>query len=403
MYIKTLTVSALNNYIKKILDNDFILNNTSIKGEISNFKWHSSGHLYFSLKDDFSKINCVMFRSQAEKLLFTPENGMNVVVKGRIAVYEKDGTYQLYCNEMAKEGIGELYLAFQELKNKLEKEGLFEVEHKKPIPKYPRRIGIVTSPTGAAVRDILNVAKRRNNGIDILIYPALVQGTNASGEIIKGIRHLNSIDDIDVIILARGGGSIEELWAFNNEQLAYEIFGSKKPIITGVGHETDFTIADFVSDRRAPTPSAAAEIAVPSLQELNNNILGYRNYLLNSASASLQRRLSRIQLISKSLEINNPINYIVNQYNYIDRLRQSLEHNISHNLAVRRERLSSLYEVLNAQNPLNVLNRGYAVIEDEESKVISSIEKLKAESNIKIIMRDGEIKTTIHPSEEKKS
>ncbi len=258
MYIKTLSVSSLNSYVKKMIDADFILNNLNIKGEISNFKMHSSGHLYFSLKDENSKINCIMFKTYANNLNFKPKDGESVIIKGKVSVYEKDGAYQLYCYEMKQEGIGELYLAFQDLKNKLEKQGLFELKHKRPIPRFPKRIGIITSPTGAAVRDIIHVSRRRNKSIELLLYPALVQGENASEDIIRGLDLLNKIENIDVIILARGGGSIEELWAFNNEKLANAIFNSKKPVITGVGHETDFTIADFVSDMRAPTPSAAA-------------------------------------------------------------------------------------------------------------------------------------------------
>lgn len=262
MHVKTLTVSQLNRYVKNTLDADFILNNASVKGEISNLKIHSSGHIYFSLKDEGSKINCVMFKSYAYKLNFNLENGMNIIAHGNVSVYGKEGSYQLYVKEMKREGIGDLYIAFEKLKEKLKNEGLFDESNKKEIPRFCKKIGgVITSPTGAALRDIINVTKRRNKGIELLIYPALVQGTDASKTLVDGIKTLNKVEDVDIIILARGGGSIEELWAFNNEDLAYTIYNSKKPIITGVGHETDFTIVDFVSDRRAPTPSAAAEIA----------------------------------------------------------------------------------------------------------------------------------------------
>ena len=276
MYIKVLTVTALNGYIKKIIDSDFILNNANVKGELSNVKIHTSGHVYFSLKDAFGKINCVMFKSQASKLRITPRDGMNVIIKGKVSVYEKDGAYQIYCDSMETDGEGQLYLAFQNLKEKLEKQG-FLISHKKNIPLFPMRIGIITSPTGAAIKDIINVTTRRNLKVNILIYPALVQGINASEDIIKGIKYFNSLKNVDLIIIARGGGSIEELWAFNEEKLAYAIYNSKIPIITGIGHETDFTIADFVSDFRAPTPSAAAEIAVKNLEELNNEIKALKN------------------------------------------------------------------------------------------------------------------------------
>lgn len=395
MHIKTLTVSALNNYVKKILDSDFILSNISVKGELSNFKHHSSGHLYFSLKDDYSKINCIMFRSQASQLKFMPENGMKVVLKGRISVYEKDGTYQMYCTDMVQEGLGELYLKFQQLKDKLEREGLFDLEHKRPIPKYPRRIGVITSPTGAAVRDIINVASRRNKGVDILLYPALVQGENSSEDLIRGINALNKCEDIDVIILARGGGSIEELWSFNDEKLAYAVYNSKKPVITGVGHETDFTIVDFVSDRRAPTPSAAAELAVPNTAETLLNINGYKKLLISSLSRLIKDEKSKVNFLYKSLQVNSPQNYVINQYNYIDKLNNTLYHNTKLKLSINKEYLSKLYEILQSKNPLNILNRGYAVIEDLDENVISEVERLKQQEQVKVILKDGNIRLKI--------
>lgn len=395
MHIKTLTVSALNNYVKKILDSDFILSNISVKGELSNFKHHSSGHLYFSLKDDYSKINCIMFRSQAAQLKFMPENGMKVVLKGRISVYEKDGTYQMYCTDMVQEGLGELYLKFQQLKDKLESEGLFDLEHKRPVPKYPRRIGVITSPTGAAVRDIINVASRRNKGVDILLYPSLVQGESSSEDLIRGINTLNKYEDIDVIILARGGGSIEELWSFNDEKLAYAVFNSKKPVITGVGHETDFTIVDFVSDRRAPTPSAAAEIAVPNISETLLNINGYKKLLISSLSRLIQDEKSKVNFLYKSLQVNSPQNYVINQYNYIDKLNNTLYHNTKLKLSINKEYLSKLYEILQSKNPLNILNRGYAVIEDLDENVISEVVRLKQQEQVKVILKDGNIRLRI--------
>jgi exodeoxyribonuclease VII large subunit len=399
MHIKTLTVSALNNYVKKIIDSDFILANISVKGELSNFKQHSSGHLYFSLKDDYSKINCIMFRSNAGQLKFMPENGMKVVLKGRISVYEKDGTYQIYCTDMVQEGLGELYLKFQQLKERLEEEGLFDLEHKRPIPKYPRKIGVITSPTGAAVRDIINVASRRNRGVDILLYPALVQGENSSEDIIRGINTLSKFEDVDVIILARGGGSIEELWSFNNEKLAYAVYNSKKPIITGVGHETDFTIVDFVSDRRAPTPSAAAEIAVPNNDDTINYVSGCKKLLTTNLSRLIQDEKNKVNLLYKSLQVSSPANYVINQYNYIDKLNNTLYHNTKLKLSINKEYLSKLYEILQSKNPLNILNRGYAVIEDLNKNVISEVERLKSEENINVILKDGSLRLKISKSD----
>jgi exodeoxyribonuclease VII large subunit len=392
MYIKVLTVSALNNYIKKIMDNDFILNNVHLKGEISNFKYHGSGHLYFSLKDESGKINAVMFRASAVNLNFMPENGMNVEVKGRVSVYQKDGSYQLYCDTMKQVGIGDLYIAFMKLKEKLEKEGLFDLDHKKPIPVFPRRVGVITSSTGAAVRDIINVARRRNRNVNLLIYPSLVQGTGASADVIRGIEYLNTVEDVDVIILARGGGSIEELWAFNDEELAYRVFKSKKPVITGVGHETDFTIVDFVSDRRAPTPSAAAEIAVPSLDEFNNRIASMKRTLTRVYSNDIIRKHNDIKMLNKSLEINNPLNYIINAYNFIDNLKGRLKHNAAFRLNSEKEALSRFNAILNAHNPLNVLNKGYAVVQDTEGRIVSETKVLRELNEIDINLRDGKLR-----------
>ncbi len=395
MYIKTLTVSALNNYMKKMIDADFILSNLNIKGEISNFKMHSSGHLYFSLKDEGSKINCIMFRTNAANLNFVPKDGESVVVKGRVSVYEKDGAYQLYCTEMKQEGIGRLYVAFQEMKNKLEKQGLFDIAHKRPIPKYPQRIGIITSPTGAAVRDIINVATRRNKAVDLVLYPALVQGENASEDIIKGLATLNSMKDIDVIILARGGGSIEELWAFNNEKLAYAVYSSKKPVITGVGHETDFTIVDFVSDMRAPTPSAAAEIAVPSFMILSDTIENYKRHLSISINNNLRDVNNRIGMLNKTIEAHSPMNYIANQYNHIDNLQNRLLTGINSKLQLKKERLSRLNAVIDAHNPLKVLNKGYAVIQQTDGKLITQIEQLQNNNEVHITIKEGRAKAQI--------
>lgn len=396
MYIKTLSVSALNGYIKKTLDADFILNNLNIKGEISNFKLHSSGHMYFSLKDESSKINCVMFRSAASTLNFIPKDGEAVIVKGKISVYEKEGSYQLYCSGMAQAGLGELYLEFQEMKNRLEKKGLFDPQHKREIPKYPRKVGIITSPTGAAVRDIINVASRRNNKIELLIYPALVQGKGASEDIIRGIEALNKMPEVDIIILARGGGSIEELWAFNNESLAYAVYNSEKVIITGVGHETDFTIVDFVSDRRAPTPSAAAEIAVPSIIEITSRIDSLKNSFVNRVNRILSENYSRVDILRKTVEVHSPLNHIVNQYRYIDRLQDRLRYNIKSNIDSKKETLGRLNALLNAHNPLKVLNKGYSIIEDTQGIIINETASLRKLSKVKITLRDGQVKANIN-------
>lgn len=389
MYIKTLTVSEVSSYIKKILDSDFILNNTLIKGEISNFKIHSSGHAYFSLKDDFGKINCIMFRSKTEELKFMPENGMSVIVKGKVSVYAKDGVYQIYCEEIKLEGIGELSEAFNKLKKKLESEGLFDISHKKTIPAFIKKIGLITSPTGAAVRDIINVTKRRNKGIDITIYPALVQGTNAPADIINGINCFNELEDIDVILISRGGGSIEELWSFNDEKLAYAIFNSKKPIVTAVGHETDFTIVDFVSDLRAPTPSAGAEILVFNLEEINEKIKNYKFTIIKYVQNYLENKSNTLELYRKTLEHNSPMAAIANNYRYIDRMNEILNEKVKNKIEIEKQKLSKANALLCAHNPLNILNRGYAIIEDENNSLVTKIKTLCSTKKVKITLKDG--------------
>ncbi|MDP4178271.1 MAG: exodeoxyribonuclease VII large subunit [Bacillota bacterium] len=391
MYTKILTVSAVNNYIKKIADSDFILSNANIKGEISNFKIHSSGHIYFSLKDEYSKINCIMFKNNTASINFTPEDGMKVIAKGKISVYEKEGTFQLYCSELKLEGIGELYAAFIKLKEKLQNEGMFDEKYKKQIPKMPKRIGVITSPTGAAIRDIINVAKRRNKNINMIIYPVLVQGISASDDIIKALNKLNNMDDVDVIILARGGGSLEELWAFNNEALAYAIFQSKKPIITGIGHETDFTIADFVSDRRAPTPSAAAEIAVQDLNYLNTALLNYRNSLKSKMENKLINSINETDKLKKLLLLNNPIKVVQNNFLLVNDKKEKLKYLMDSKIQLRKERLASLNALLSAQNPLNILNKGYSIIQDKDNNVISEMNVLKSINEVKVTLKDGSV------------
>jgi exodeoxyribonuclease VII large subunit len=395
MYIKTLSVSGLNSYIKKIVDNDFILNNSSVRGEVSNLKLHSSGHMYFSLKDSYSKINCVMFKGSVSKLKLIPENGMKVIVKGRISVYEKEGSYQLYCDSMELEGMGELFIAFEKLKSKLEAEGLFKDSHKKQLPRYVKKLGVITSSTGAAVQDIINVAKRRNRGVDILIYPAKVQGINSSLDLIEGIDYLNK-SDVDVIILARGGGSIEELWAFNDEELAYAVYNSRIPIISGVGHETDFTIVDFVSDKRASTPSQASEIAVFDLNETENKIFYIRNTLDKIISRKISEDRNRINLLKGRVELFNPRIRIVNEYSRIMELKTSLDREIKLKISKEKDRLGALNSLLMANNPLKVLNKGYSIIEDENNNVISSVKVLEKTNVVNITLSDGKIKAKLN-------
>ncbi|ADZ21133.1 exodeoxyribonuclease VII large subunit [Clostridium acetobutylicum] len=395
MYIKVLSVSELNNYIKRVVDSDYILSNAQVKGEISNFKFHSSGHVYFSLKDEGGKINCIMFRSNAEKLKFIPENGMKVNVKGRVSVYVKDGAYQLYCTEITPEGRGELYEAFEKLKEKLLNEGMFSEEHKRNIPKYPKMIGVITSPTGAAIRDIINVATRRNKSVDMIICPTLVQGVNAPGELIKALDYLNNREDIDTIILARGGGSIEELWAFNDEKLAYAVYNSKKPVVTGVGHETDFTIVDFVSDRRAPTPSAAAEIAVPNINEEMNSFVSLKRALDTSIKTYIQNKCNQLEIAKRMLEKNSPEILIVNGYSSIDNFKYVLDMRIANKIKIEKEKILRYNSILKSNSPINILNKGYSIISDEIGNNISNVDKLKEQDKVHITFKDGKVNAKI--------
>ena len=392
MKIKTLTVGEVNNYLKRILDNDFILNNLSVKGEISNLKYHSSGHIYFSLKDSMSKLNCVMFRSNAEDLSFRLEEGMSVIAKGRASVYTANGSFQLYCEELEKEGIGELYKKFENLKKKLGEEGYLDESQKKYIPTMPKRIGIITSETGAAIRDIINVSRRRNKLVDLVIYPAKVQGNGAYREVISGIEYFNMKESVDVIIIGRGGGSIEELWNFNEEELAYAIFDSKIPIISAVGHEVDFTISDFVSDLRAATPSQGAEMAVPLESSIYENLENLEKDFHNMIIDRVNREKSRLESLNKILGLNSPKNKILNNYILIDNLKDKLDKNILNKIDMEKVKLRGFNNLLMAHNPINLLNRGYAIIEDDMKNVITSVEQLKKNDNITINLKDGSVK-----------
>lgn len=396
MKIKTLTVSEVNNYLKRIIDNDFILNNLSVKGEISNLKYHSSGHIYFSLKDEGGKINCVMFRSKAIMLKLTLEEGMGVVIGGRASIYPQNGSIQLYCDTVEQEGRGELYIKFERLKEKLSKEGYFDEELKKEVPKFPSRVGIVTSPTGAAIRDIINVSRRRNRLVDLVLYPAKVQGIGAYKEVIDGIKYFNRTKSVDVIIIGRGGGSIEELWNFNEEELAKAIFKSKIPIISAVGHEVDFTISDFVSDVRAATPSQGAEIAVPLQSDIEDAIEYMNNRMGSIIANKLQLEKNKVDSLSRILKLNSPMTRIVNNYMVVEKLKERLNSNIVNKINLEKEKLSGLNNLLMAQNPCNLLNKGYAIIEDE-SGVINTVKRMSEEKEINVFLADGLVKGKFSP------
>ncbi|MDG6879157.1 Exodeoxyribonuclease 7 large subunit [Clostridium perfringens] len=395
MKLKTLSVGEVNNYVKKLVENDFILKNLNVKGEISNLKFHSSGHIYFSLKDENSKVNCIMFKNNAVNLDFRLEEGMKVEIKARLGVYHKEGTYQLYCENIKKAGIGELFEEFHKLKKELSEEGIFDEKYKRALPKFPKRIGIITAKTGAAVRDIINVIQRRNKSLDIILYPAKVQGENAADSIIEGIRYFNNEKSVDVIILGRGGGFIEELWAFNNRDLAYEIFNSRIPTVSAVGHEVDFTISDFVSDMRAPTPSAAGELVSPSLQEMINDLLNKKELLHRAIDRKFLNAKRDVDLLYKGLKGNNPKDIIEKRIKEVNSLEEKLNFLGKRKIDKAKDELIALNSILQTLNPLNTLGRGYSVIMDKEDKVINNVSELKKNDMVKVIMKDGSVNIDI--------
>ena len=395
MKLKTLSVGEVNNYVKKLVENDFILKNLNVKGEISNLKFHSSGHIYFSLKDENSKVNCIMFKNNAVNLDFRLEEGMKVEIKARLGVYHKEGTYQLYCENIKKAGIGELFEEFHKLKKELSEEGIFDEKYKRALPKFPKRIGIITARTGAAVRDIIKVIQRRNKSLDIILYPAKVQGENAADSIIEGIRYFNNEKSVDVIILGRGGGSIEELWAFNNRDLAYEIFNSRIPTVSAVGHEVDFTISDFVSDMRAPTPSAAGELVSPSLQEMINDLVNKKEFLHRAIDRKFLNAKKDVDLLHKGLKGNNPKHIIEKRIKEVNSLEEKLNFLGKRKIDKAKDELIALNSILQTLNPLNTLGRGYSVIMDKEDKVINEVSELKKNDMVKVIMKDGSVNIDI--------
>ena len=390
-----MTVGQLNLFIKDIFGQIPILNNIKIKGEISNFKHHSSGHMYMSLKDDTGVIRAVMFKNSAISLKFRPENGMQVIASGRVSVYERDGQYQLYINEMEQDGKGNLYEQFEKLKKHLEKEGLFAQSNKKPIPQYPKKIGVITAPTGAAVRDIINILSRRYKAADVCLYPALVQGEGAAESIKTAIEYFNKNNLCDVIIMGRGGGSIEDLWAFNEEVLARAIFASSIPIISAVGHETDFTISDFVADLRAPTPSAAAELAVPSGDELMDKFKSMDARLVSVAKKLLENRRLTLKIYADKQVLKDPISKINEKAIYLDHLSKMFENATKVVLEKKKQSLGIIASRLDGLSPLNTLSRGYSVVRDSKGEILRSVSEVSSGDDISITVKDGEVYATV--------
>ncbi|RKD34566.1 exodeoxyribonuclease VII large subunit [Thermohalobacter berrensis] len=392
MNIKPLKVSEINRYIKKLLNNDPVLYNISVEGEISNFKHHYSGHMYFSLKDKNSRIKCVMFSNDCSGLKFTPEDGMSVIVKGYISVYERNGQYQLYVKEMVTKGVGELYIEFERLKEKLKKEGLFDESRKKPIPYIPKKIGVVTSSKGAAIKDIITVIKRRLPTAEIVVYPALVQGERAHIEICKGLKYFNSRNDIDLIITGRGGGSIEELWAFNEEDVARTIYELEIPVISAVGHETDFTIADFVADLRAPTPSAAGELAVPNANDLKKRLDELSSRLIFCYDRYINEKSALVEKLNENLIYFSPVKLVNENRQRLDYLAKDLINAYKKFKDNSRKKVDKLGSNLNVLSPLSVLSRGYSLAVKNNGKIVKSVKDLNNGDKFDLILSDGRIK-----------
>ncbi len=390
---KSLSVSQLNKYIGGLMEFDDVLSDVSVKGEISNFKRHSSGHLYFSMKDENSKVSCVMFKSAAVKMDFDPTDGANVIVRGRVSVYEKNGNYQIYVNKMVEDGIGTLYERYNRLLDLLRDKGYFDQSNKKPIPYMPKKIALVTSPTGAAVRDMISVMKRRYPGAKILICPVLVQGESAPLDIALMIDLINKENLADLIITGRGGGSIEELWAFNERVVAESVFNSRIPVISAVGHETDFTICDFVADIRAATPSAAAELAVPDVQDILFALKRYATMLSESLTQRLNALRHQVKSISNLSYFQRPYEKIQNLSMTVDYLSEKLNDRMSNKLNDRRNKLSSLDALLNSLSYENILKRGYCVL--ASNGVFVGEEGIKAGDEIEVITQNKKIDSKV--------
>lgn len=401
MTYNPISVTELNRYIKGKFEEDEYFSNVLVEGEISNYKHHYTGHLYFTLKDENSLIKCIMFKTYTEHLDFEPEDGMKVMILGSVSVFERDGTYQLYAKAMKPMGkMGDLRVAYEQLKEKLEKEGLFDQSHKREIPMYPKTIGVLTSNTGAVIRDIIHVSTRRNPNVVIKLFPVPVQGEGAAEKIADGIRIMNENNMADVLIVARGGGSLEDLWPFNEEVLARAIYNSNIPVISAVGHETDFTISDFVADLRAPTPSAAAELAVPDVKELKIKLQNYENRFKQSLTKKVELMKLRYEKCMKSRVFTEPLQKINEQYMIIDMKTKTMEHIIITKLQEEKANLQKNILKLDSVSPLKILARGYGIIYKEGNRV-SKIYDLKPEDEIAIRLQDGEAKAKVIERKEK--
>lgn len=395
--MKILSVSQVNMYIKALLDEIPQVKNVYICGEISNFKhYYNSGHMYFTLKDDNSQLKAVMFKNDNYRLKFTPENGMKVICFGQVGVYERDGVYQLYCRDMQPDGVGALTIAFEQLKVQLAEEGLFDEEHKKAIPKYPQKIGVATSKMGAAVEDIKNVISRRYPLCEIIIVPTIVQGESAAQDIADSIRFIDENLGVDTIIVGRGGGSLEDLWAFNTEIVARAVYACKTPIISAVGHETDFTISDFVSDMRAPTPSAAAELAVPDIKSLIFQLNNFSVSIEKSLDFKISQCENSIKRYKDFFSKSNVDLFYANIRDKMAQYNEKLKDLITRIIENQTNTLSKNAEMLDNLSPLKILSRGYSVVKNEKSDIVTDSENINVGDNVEIILSNGAFKATVN-------
>lgn len=388
------SVSQLNNYVKGILDSDENLVHVFVTGEISNFKAHYSGHMYMTVKDETSSVKAVMFAGNASKLRFTPENGMKILALGKVSLFTRDGSYQLYIDDMQPDGVGALNMAFEQLKKKLETEGLFRQEHKKPIPRFPERVGVVTSATGAAVQDIFNVLKRRFPAAEVVLRPCQVQGDGAAEDIAKAIYEFNRLKGADVLIVGRGGGSVEDLWAFNEEVLARAVFASEIPVISAVGHETDYTICDFVADLRAPTPSAAAECAVPDRLELLDRLTSAKQHICSLVRNRFDTEREKLNAIGKNAALYDPLYSINEKKRELVYLEDKLSSLVTSELEKNKSRVSATAGKLDALSPLRVISRGYALVE-KNGRTVTKTADLQTGDFIRIKLSDGSFSANV--------
>lgn len=395
MQQEILSVSAVNSHIQHMMDNDLLLSGLCIRGEISNYKVYPSGHHYFSLKDAGGALKCVMFKSSAFRLRFRPENGMQVLAMGRISVYPRDGAYQLYCTGIMHDGKGDLHIAFEQLKKKLEEQGLFDREHKKPIPKYPRKIVIITSPAGAAIQDMLRILHKRYPIAAVSILPVRVQGAEAPGEIASAIRYANAHHLGDLIITGRGGGSMEDLWAFNEEIVARAVYDSEIPIISAVGHEPDVTICDYVADLRAATPSNGAELAVPEREELLALMQAYNRSMLSSASRQFRGAENKLKILKSSRILRSPEGLFDNKRLYLDNLHRRLTASMDKQTAQKRQKFIGLTASLDAMSPLKVIARGYAVVQNHKGDILRSAKQTAVGEHLSIQLAEGLIRANV--------